>query len=789
MFASFRRHKRSVVLTWLLSYVTILLLPVCLSVVVYTQSSKTLESEIHQANNSLLKQVREVMDNYFQAMERLNIEMTWNVRVQDLLYSNKYHNYPNEFNYDLYQITQDLKLYKSAYSQLDFFYIYLAQARTVLTPGMVRGETLAYETIHANPAFPFAQWSAIVQRQNFRGFLPMTRIGEDGSLRRAVAFVSAYASEKDGAVATNVILLDQKRILGAVENMELFNEGRVFILNGANELLVSNGNEPIPDGFPVDGLQGASGLLYYKQGDKKYEVLYIASDKSGLKYVSMIPSSLYWQKAEHVRNLTYASIFISLLGGGLLTTFFLRRNYNPVRQLVQSFSGKAALDYGKGTNEFQFLERAFTQTLLEMDNIQDRMKQQRHILRSNFIGRLLKGRLDSQLPVDESLTTFHMQFDSERFVVVLFHVEASGGFYDRLPSMDDGDKLRLLQFIITNVTEESFARIGRGYMAEVDEALACLICLAPGDEAANYAELRGIVQEVQTFLREHYYIHLTLSVSEVQHGRRKIAQAYAEALDAMEYKLVTGSKEIIFYGELRKEETHGTGNGYYYPLQIEQQLINYVKTGDFEKAKQTLDEVIGRNVNRPAVSLPLVRCLMLDLAGTMMKTVSEIGELEEHALLKNALRIEQLASCETIQDMQQQMTELLSLACQYTAGKRQQKLLQSRQRALEELVANIQTYIGEHYTDPNLNISTIGHHFDMKPTYLSKLFKDQTGEGMLDAINKVRIASAKRLMEERQHNVNEVAGSVGFNDVTAFIRTYKKYEGITPGKYKESLDI
>ena len=50
------------------------------------ESSKTLKEEIQQANDSF-KQVREIMDNQFKTMEQLNFEITWNVSVQELLYS------------------------------------------------------------------------------------------------------------------------------------------------------------------------------------------------------------------------------------------------------------------------------------------------------------------------------------------------------------------------------------------------------------------------------------------------------------------------------------------------------------------------------------------------------------------------------------------------------------------------------------------------------------------------------------------------------------------------------
>nr|WP_246238994.1 helix-turn-helix transcriptional regulator [Paenibacillus anseongense] len=73
----------------------------------------------------------------------------------------------------------------------------------------------------------------------------------------------------------------------------------------------------------------------------------------------------------------------------------------------------------------------------------------------------------------------------------------------------------------------------------------------------------------------------------------------------------------------------------------------------------------------------------------------------------------------------------------------------------------------------------------MKSTYLSKLFREQTGEGLLDYINKVRIVKAKELIENQNITLNEIASLVGFSDVNALIRIFKKYEGVTPGKYKE----
>ncbi|MBE1446652.1 AraC-like DNA-binding protein [Paenibacillus sp. OAS669] len=783
-----RSRRRSVVLTWLLSYLAVLLLPVLISIIVYNSSSKTLESEIHQANDALLKQVREIMDNQFQSMERLSFEMTWNVKVEDLLYSNKYR-FPNDQRYDMFQVTQDLKLYKSSYPSIDYFYIYYAADDVLLLPTFTRDLGLGYELMHKGGTLTYDQWLRILQQKNYKGFIPMSWNGEDGKLRKAVAFVSSYATDPgEHPIGANVILLDQARILGAIANMQFYREGQVLILNKDNQVLVSSTNDTLPDAFPYSQLEGNTGLFYFNNKDgEKMEGFYIHSARSELKYVSIVPSKLYWKKAEQVRNLTYMSILISLLGGITLTYFFLRKNYVPVRQLVQAFAGKSAVSMSEGGNEFHYIEQSIQNTLREMDKFTAQMRQQRQVLKSNFIVKLLKGKLDSQVPVDEALTAYHMQPLSDSYAVMLLYVKERGPFFERIQGMETGDKHMLLQFIVANVVEELVNRQHRGYVAEIDETFACLINFNPKDDNGRLEQLFQIVGEAQAFLLERYQIHMTLSISGIHGSLNGIAQAYSEALDAMEYKLVMGNSDILAYPMLRQETGQDDNAGYYYPLSVEQQWMNAMKIGDLSRAKQTLEEIIERNFYRqPALSIPLAKCLMFNLASTMIKTTQEIGSGQGPFLRNNPVSVERLLSCETVKEMQVELIGMLEKVCKYTSDKRQQNIQQARQEALRELVDSVVAFIEEHYHDVNLNITMIGDHLDMKPAYVSKLFKDQTGGGLLDYINKVRIEKAKAMIVEQKKSISDVSVLVGFNDPNAFIRTFKKYEGITPGKFKET---
>ena len=85
-----------------------------------------------------------------------------------------------------------------------------------------------------------------------------------------------------------------------------------------------------------------------------------------------------------------------------------------------------------------------------------------------------------------------------------------------------------------------------------------------------------------------------------------------------------------------------------------------------------------------------------------------------------------------------------------------------------------------------LIIVMIADHMDMNPHYLSKCFKAETGESLRDYINKYRIDAAKKLLLESNMTMKEIAEKVGFIDNNAFIRVFKKYEGVTPGVYRKT---
>lgn len=97
---------------------------------------------------------------------------------------------------------------------------------------------------------------------------------------------------------------------------------------------------------------------------------------------------------------------------------------------------------------------------------------------------------------------------------------------------------------------------------------------------------------------------------------------------------------------------------------------------------------------------------------------------------------------------------------------------------------NVVKFIEKNYTRP-LTLQELSASVSMSPKYFCRFFSEMTHQTPMDYLNRQRIAKACLQLDTTDDSITDVAYSNGFNDLSYFIRTFKKYKGITPGKYKK----
>ena len=107
----------------------------------------------------------------------------------------------------------------------------------------------------------------------------------------------------------------------------------------------------------------------------------------------------------------------------------------------------------------------------------------------------------------------------------------------------------------------------------------------------------------------------------------------------------------------------------------------------------------------------------------------------------------------------------------------------SEATSAQDMVPEIASYIKENYFE-NISLSTLSEKYHIESTYLSKIFKKETGDTLMNYIASTRIAKAKELIDESDISLTEIAFLCGYDDYTYFNKVFRKFEGCSPRDYR-----
>lgn len=102
-----------------------------------------------------------------------------------------------------------------------------------------------------------------------------------------------------------------------------------------------------------------------------------------------------------------------------------------------------------------------------------------------------------------------------------------------------------------------------------------------------------------------------------------------------------------------------------------------------------------------------------------------------------------------------------------------------------DMIGQIHHYV-QTYLHEELSLTRLAELVYLSPPYLSRMYKQTTGQGLLDYITEVRMKRAKTLLLTTDHKIHEIATMIGLESAPYFTRLFKKITGLTPQVYRDS---
>lgn len=100
------------------------------------------------------------------------------------------------------------------------------------------------------------------------------------------------------------------------------------------------------------------------------------------------------------------------------------------------------------------------------------------------------------------------------------------------------------------------------------------------------------------------------------------------------------------------------------------------------------------------------------------------------------------------------------------------------------LALEVANYIGQHMSE-SITAEAIAKTLYISRPYLSRKFKEETGETLTDFILKEKTQEAKRLLRYSDKSMTAISIYLGFSSQSHFLRVFRKYTGYNPGEYRQ----
>lgn len=161
--------------------------------------------------------------------------------------------------------------------------------------------------------------------------------------------------------------------------------------------------------------------------------------------------------------------------------------------------------------------------------------------------------------------------------------------------------------------------------------------------------------------------------------------------------------------------------------------------------------------------------IKLGVIDYILKPIDE--DIFYKALEKAKEKIKRRETLETVKNISEDDTELEFFNPKIFLGKDKNIYVD---KAIEKIISS--------YAE-KLNIKDIAEELDISASYLSRKFKDATGETFLDILNKYRIQKSIKLLQKQEYKIYEISEKVGFTDYKHFCNVFKKYLHTAPGDF------
>lgn len=754
----------------------ILLSVLAVGVFSYINSSRIVYQEVMNSNMLLLEQAKKGNDQYVHYINSIMNQLISNTDIMVGAYidSNKDPSAILKFA----RINKRLAELTTTNQIIDEIAIYYRKSNTV-----VNNEG----SFHCNYYFDKVRKYEEISKQDLKQVITEYQsfhsignysIRAQNNTGRFVVFVKTLHISTSGTYGTIIITVKEELLKNLLAESSKNNQASLYILDPGGKMVISN-NDAISRETIREIYQKAyhskqtKDIFKRKVGNQVYGFGWTKSESIGWYYIAVIPEAKVLGKVYVIRNIAFSIILATLLVALIVAYFLSVRIYRPISTLLDYLKREEKIDMDKITqlnkDELGYITDLLGETFYRNKKLTGMINKNKPILQEKLLADLLDGQYSQE--TKEVMESVGFEMSNGVYQVIVFEIEDIYPYeYGNTVFERDRENLDIINEFEQLSQFLCMHKINVYYLTKKPNIVITLFNMHSID--ANHDDINEFVRNVIDHFNDIYHLIITAGVGNAYRKMEKISESYIDALFALKYKVIKGGGAVIYADEVKGVPV----NLFEYPMDMELKLMNFIKSGDEKSALHIIDRIIMTNMRKESVSPELIDNLFSALIGTFIRIIYSIQSTTEEIFGTAYNWYVELQQYRTVEEKKEFLKTILSAICNYINQNTRNKYVKTYQRILK--------YIQENYAT-DLSLDIIGEELNLSPSYISWVFKEESGENLNGYLNKIRINKAIELLKSEDVSVKDVGEAVGFNSTHTFIRVFKKYEGVTPGQFKE----
>lgn len=472
-----------------------------------------------------------------------------------------------------------------------------------------------------------------------------------------------------------------------------------------------------------------------------------------------VPHSYIFKKLKANRVYIIAVLAVNLLILTAVAVLLAKRNSKPLESLLEKLKKFVPEESKPRESSCQWLEKSLEKIVGDRIDTEATITKQWARLRIGFYEQLLRGTFADVHEIEEYLESINLPVPEGPHFVALFSVAPNPNQPERDPR---AQKILLHTYVFQNSFPEwHHHQIGPGDVLVIPAGRSFEDFLIKIQ--MEFFKATGVLTQLCLGRRKEELIHLSESFEE---ARKVLSTSRREGLTRPQVTSFSSFKTIP--------------HNYVYGKGEEESLRNAVFSGEPDKLNFVLDDIFKKNYDEQIIPTTGKIRLFSDMITTVCDIVRNRGYGLE-GIPANFNRFLELYSSQ--EDFKKRILTVLTPVLSY--------LNADKKSHNSRLIRDVLDYLELNYRDPMLNQSSVAHRFKINPQYLSRFYREQTGESFSGSLEKMRMEEAGRLIGEMTDDktLKEIAGETGYLSWNSFYKAFKRYYRITPGEYRKHRSV